>query len=72
MSFLVRIFHFRCNALGFDPDGQLRAQHILRAETPVGTEYHVPFPAKASFIWKFLMPFPGMGLGLTAQPFPLT
>lgn len=72
MSSLVRIFHFLWDVLGFDPAGQPRAHHILRAETLVGTEYHTPFPAKVSLIWKFLIPFPGMGLGLTAQPFPLT
>lgn len=71
-STLERICDFSCNTLGFDTGEQLRAQNIPTAETLVGTENHEPFPLKVSFIWKFFTPFPGMALGLTAQPFPLT
>lgn len=72
VSALVRIFHFLCNVLGFDPAGQLRAQHTPPAETLVGAEPAVPFPPKVSFIWKFSIPFPGMGVALTAQSLPPT
>jgi len=72
MSTLVRIFHFLSNALGFDPAGQLRAQHVPMAGNLVSTGYPVPFPPKVSFTWKFLIPFPGMDLHLAAQPFSLS
>lgn len=57
MPTLVWIFHFLCNALGFDPAGQMGAQHIPMAETLVGAEYYVPFPPKVSSVWKFLVSF---------------
>lgn len=55
MPTLVRIFHFLCNALSFDPAGQMGAQHIPMAETLVGAEYYVPFPPKVSSVWQFLV-----------------
>lgn len=57
MSTSVRIFHFLCNALGFDPAGQMGAQYIPMSETLVGAEYYVPFPPKVSSVWKFLISF---------------